>query len=85
MPFAFRLLYDLLERLESNAEKSSSVDKSRGRDTLTIYAWFNKHDEAIPRRGPLAIAFLSCLFPERRPDRVFGLHERRLEKIIQRA
>jgi DNA ligase-4 len=28
---------------------------------------------------------LPCLFPERRPDRVFGLQERRLEGLIQRA
>lgn len=68
MPFPFRLLYDLLERLESSAKKSSSVNKKRGRDTLIIYAWFNKHGEAIPRRGPVAVALLSYLFPGRRLD-----------------
>ncbi|KAF5132935.1 DNA ligase 4 [Metarhizium anisopliae] len=51
----------------------------------SLVAWFNKHGSIIPRRGPEAVAFLSCLFPERRPDRVFGLSRRRLEYIIQEA
>jgi DNA ligase 4 len=51
----------------------------------TVVAWFNKHDQIIPRKGPEAVAFLSCLFPERRPDRVFNLQEKRLEAIIQQA
>lgn len=85
MPFPFRLLCDLLEGLERNARRSSSIDRIRERDTLTILAWFNKHNAIIPRRGPEAVAFLSCLFPERRPDRVFGLQERQLEGVIQRA
>ncbi|KAH7124504.1 hypothetical protein EDB81DRAFT_765325 [Dactylonectria macrodidyma] len=71
MPFPFRLLCDLLERLERNARRSSSTDRIQERDTLTILAWFNEHDTIIPRRGPETVAFLSCLFPERRPDRVF--------------
>ncbi|KAH7117213.1 hypothetical protein B0J13DRAFT_652792 [Dactylonectria estremocensis] len=85
MPFPFRLLCDLLERLERNARRSSSIDRIQELDTLTILAWFNEHNAIIPRRGPEAVAFLSCLFPERRPDRVFGLQERQLEGIIQRA
>ncbi|KAH7109337.1 hypothetical protein EDB81DRAFT_769177 [Dactylonectria macrodidyma] len=85
MPFPFRLLCDLLGRLERNARRSSSIDRIQERDTLTILAWFNEHNAIIPRRGPEAVAFLSCLFPERRPDRVFGLQERQLEGIIQRA
>jgi hypothetical protein len=31
------------------------------------------------------LAFLSCLFPERRADRVFNLREKRLESIIKQA
>ncbi|KAH7114682.1 hypothetical protein EDB81DRAFT_873452 [Dactylonectria macrodidyma] len=85
MPFPFRLLCDLLGRLERNARRSSSIDRIQERDTVTILAWFNEHNAIIPRRGPEAVAFLSCLFPERRPDRVFGLQERQLEGIIQRA
>ena len=40
---------------------------------------------ALIRQGPEAVAFLSCLFPERRPDRVFSLRIGQLENIIQRA
>ncbi|KAH6871139.1 hypothetical protein B0T10DRAFT_533639 [Thelonectria olida] len=85
MPFPFRLLCDLLERLERNARRSSSIDRIQELDQLTILAWFKKHNAIIPRRGPEAVAFLSCLFPERRPDRIFGLQERQLEGVIQRA
>jgi DNA ligase-4 len=85
MPFPFSLLCNLLEGLESNALSSSSIDRIQERDTHAIITWFNKHNAIIPRRGLEAIALLSCLFPERRPDRVFGLQERWLEGIIQRA
>ncbi|KAH6883508.1 hypothetical protein B0T10DRAFT_580496 [Thelonectria olida] len=85
MPFPFRLLCDLLERLERNAKRSSSIDRIQELDQLTILAWFKKHNAIIPRRGSEAVAFLSCLFPERRSDRIFGLQQRQLEGVIQRA
>lgn len=50
-----------------------------------VSAWFSKYNSTIPRKGTRAIAFLSCVFPERRSDRVLGLRERQLETIIQRA
>lgn len=46
---------------------------------------FNEHDQIIPRKGLEAVALLSCLFPEGRPDRVFNLQEKRLETILQQA
>jgi DNA ligase-4 len=85
MPFPFNSVFDLLNKLEENRTKSWSNVKIQDLDARTIAAWFNKYNEIIPRRGPEAVAFLSCLFPERRPDRVFGLQVRRLETIIQRA
>ncbi|KFA54356.1 hypothetical protein S40293_10070 [Stachybotrys chartarum IBT 40293] len=84
MSFPFTLLCDLLNRLET-IPKSSSVDRIQEIQARTVVSWFYKHDEAIPRRGSEAIAFLSCLFPERRPDRVFGLSAMQLEKIIEQA
>jgi DNA ligase-4 len=57
MPFLFRLLCDLLERLERNARRSSSIDTIQERDTILV--WLNKHPAVIPRRGPEAVAFLS--------------------------
>jgi DNA ligase N terminus len=85
MPFPSSSLCDLLNKLEKNRSKSSRTDKIQDLDERTAVAWFIKHNESIPRRGPEAVAFLSCLFPERRPDRVFSLQVRRLETIIQRA
>lgn len=85
MSVPFDLFCALLERLERNTTRSSNIDRISERDANTISAWFNEHDALIPRRGPEAVAFLSCLFPELRPDRVFGLQERRLQGIIQRA
>ena len=85
MPIPFNSVFDLLNKLEKNRTKSWSNGKIQDLDARTIAAWFNKYNDIIPRRGPQAVAFLSCLFPERRPDRVFGLQVRRLETIIQRA
>ncbi|KFA77702.1 hypothetical protein S40288_10262 [Stachybotrys chartarum IBT 40288] len=85
MPFPFRILCDLLERLKRHSRRSSGVDRIQETDQLTILTWFEKYNATISRQGPEAAAFLSCLFPERRPDRIFGLQERQLEKIIQRA
>jgi DNA ligase-4 len=85
MPFPFNSVFDLLNKLEKNRTKSWNNGKIQDLDARTIAAWFNKYNDIIPRRGPEAVAFLSCLFPERRPDRVFGLQVRRLETIIQRA
>ncbi|CAI6081884.1 unnamed protein product [Clonostachys chloroleuca] len=84
MPFPFTLLCDLLNRLERN-HKPSSVDRTREIHARTVVSWFNKHNEAIPRRGSEAIAFSSCLCAERGPDRVFSLPTRQLEKMIERA
>ncbi|KAH7308931.1 hypothetical protein B0I35DRAFT_359966 [Stachybotrys elegans] len=85
MPFPFSVLCNLLDGLERNAMSSSSIDRIQERDTHVISTWFDKHDAIISRQGPEAVAFLSCVFPERRPDRVFGLQQRWLEGIIQRA
>ncbi|KAM4056452.1 ATP dependent DNA ligase [Hirsutella rhossiliensis] len=77
MPFPFKLLCDLLNELNCNSKWSIKADKRQRHDSRVVLAWFNKHDGIIPRRGPGAVAFL--------PDRVFGLREKQLEPIIQRA
>jgi len=85
MPFPFSLLCELLDGLDENRTKSSIRGNILELDTKAVVTWFNKHNGIIPRRGPEAVAFLSCVFPERRPDRVFGLRVGQLERIIQRA
>jgi Haem-degrading len=54
-------------------------------DTRTVRSPFNDHNWVIPRQGLEAVAFLSCIFPNRRTDRVFELPERRQEPIIKQA
>ena len=82
MPFPFNSVFNLLNKLEKNRTKLWSNGKIQDLNVRIIAAWFNKYNEIIPRRGPEAVTFLSYLFPERRPDRVFGLQVRRLKTII---
>jgi DNA ligase-4 len=86
MPFLFSLLCDLLNKLDRNREtKALKRSKSCVSNSNIIMDWFGQNNATIPREGPGAVAFLSCLFPERRADRVFDLQEKRLESIIQKA
>ncbi|KAF2174725.1 hypothetical protein K469DRAFT_685747 [Zopfia rhizophila CBS 207.26] len=86
MPFDFSILCELLNELDRNrARKSSKTPNTLSSSNEIVVSWFNKHDRIIPREGPGAVAFLSCLFPERRADRVFNLQEKRLESIIKQA
>jgi DNA ligase 4 len=86
MPFKFRHLCDLLQSLDDNRIKKKATDaRARSSDTPIIITWFRKHERQIPRHGTAAVAFLSCLFPERRADRVYNIQEKRLEKIVGRT
>ena len=86
MAFLFRLLCDLLNELDYNrVYKSTTTVQIQCLNVQTVVAWFNKHDLIILQKGLRAVAFLSCLFPECRPDCVFNLQEKKLESIIQQA
>lgn len=85
MPFPYSLLCRLLNELEQNRERCTSRSNVVSPETQIDRTWFDLHGLLIPRKGREAVAFLSCLFPHRRPDRVFELRERRLESIIGRA
>ena len=86
MAFKFASLCDLLEELEDNRlRKVLPTSRGANPDLRTITTWFNQHTSKISRSGPSAIAFLSCLFPERRVDRVYGLRERKLTKTLARC
>ena len=56
--------------------------KTRTPSTRILNAWFDKHDAIILRQGFEAVAFLSCMFPERRADQVYNLREAKLEAIV---
>lgn len=77
MPLQFLSIRELFEQI-------SSSSNPRNRD-MTIQMWFQQHAPDIPRQGPGGLALSSCLFPERRADRVYGLRERKLEGIITKA
>jgi DNA ligase-4 len=86
MAFKFRWLCDLLQKLEQNrASKACAASRTVDPDLRVIVTWFNKHHAHIPRHGDGAVAFLSCLFPERRPDRVYNLQRKRLASMFGRS
>lgn len=86
MGFKFSSLVQLLEDLERNRfRKASSAARSVNPDHQIIIAWFNGHDTKIKRNQDEGVAFLSCLFPERRPDRCFHMQETRLASVFGRV
>ncbi|KAK5188486.1 hypothetical protein LTR92_011470 [Exophiala xenobiotica] len=52
---------------------------------LSVQQWFEQHQNHIRRRGPPALALLSCLFPEKRADRVYALRTQQLEHMVTKA
>lgn len=86
MGFKFSSLVELLEDLERNRfRKASNAAKSVNPDHAIIVHWFNRHDAKIKRSQKEGVAFLSCLFPERRPDRCFHMQETRLTSVFGRV
>jgi DNA ligase 4 len=76
MSFYFRHICELFDTIDGSCAKSPENIGA------AVHTWFDEYDADIPRHGPDAVAFLSCLFPERRPDRVLGVHKSDLEPII---
>jgi hypothetical protein len=73
----FSLVCQLLENLSSSTSQHLSE--------TAIQAWFQQHDAAIDRKGPGGLALLSCLLPEKRADRIYGLSRARLEGIVAQS
>lgn len=85
MGFKFSYLCDLLSSLENNRVlKASTSAKNKNPDISTVDNWFNTHRRRIDGCQN-HLALLSCLFPEKRPDRVYRLQEPSLVKIIGRC
>lgn len=61
-------------------EQLSSLRDLESRE-LSVQQWFEQHQSHIRRRGPPALALLSCLFPEKRADRVYALRTQQLEHM----
>lgn len=88
MPLHFEDLCDLLEALELLETKQPPLLPTDKADRLrcTLIAWFKKRRSVIDRLGVAsAVALLSTLLPERRPDRVYGLQAATLSRALCRG
>ena len=86
MGFKFSHLCDLLSSLEGNRIlKASTAAKNKDLDKRTINNWFNHHAKRIHDINTDSLAFLSCLLPERRTDRVYWLQDASLSRVIGRC
>ncbi|KAK5284109.1 hypothetical protein LTR43_011291, partial [Exophiala xenobiotica] len=65
-------------------EQLSSLRDLESRQ-LSVQEWFEQHQSHIRRRGPPALALLSCLFPEKRADRVYALRTQQLEHMVTKT
>jgi DNA ligase-4 len=84
--FKFAWLVELLQELDSaRIQGIVPTAKTVDRPAETVRRWFDRYDSKIIRHGKSAISFLSCLFPERLPQRSYSLKEIRLAAIFGRA
>lgn len=85
MGFKFTYLCDLLSNLDDNRfVKASTASKISNPDTRVVTRWFAQHEKRLHQAAdPLAV--LSCLFPEKRPDRVYWLQDASLARVIGRC
>src|ERR1700761_8421676 len=84
MAFKFAWLVDLLESLDTARCQKLALSSCALKPGDIVDIWFAQHGDNIPRHGPSAVAFLSCIFPERLPNRTYGLREARLTNILGR-
>ncbi|KAK5319428.1 hypothetical protein LTR20_006177 [Exophiala xenobiotica] len=83
--FKFERLCELFDKLEgARKEKLLSSNRNVDLDHKYTTTWSERYEHEIPRHGPSAIAFLSCLLPERLPQRTYGMREVRLVKVLAR-
>ncbi|KAJ5272397.1 Nucleic acid-binding OB-fold [Penicillium angulare] len=86
MGFKFAFLGELLSSLEDhrlpNTNSSGKKDES---DFQIIAKWFSQHARHINHPDTDRLALLSCMFPERRPDRVYWLQATSLARVIGRC
>ncbi|KAI1998334.1 hypothetical protein LOZ53_000120 [Ophidiomyces ophidiicola] len=86
MGFKFSYVCDLLSTLDNNRTlKAASEAKKRNPDSSTVLNWFDRHEKKIHSGDTDRLALLSCIFPEKRPERVFRLREASLVKVIGRC
>ncbi|KAJ5089057.1 hypothetical protein N7532_007741 [Penicillium argentinense] len=84
MGFKFSFLCDLLSSLEEN-RITKTASKPDQPNLQTIRQWFARHDRHINHEDTNRLALLSCMFPEKRTDRVFWLQATSLARVIGRC
>ncbi|KAL4988940.1 hypothetical protein BDW68DRAFT_196352 [Aspergillus falconensis] len=86
MGFKFTYLCDLLSSLEGNKIlKAATENRNRNPDVRTVTQWFARHDKKLRSPDTDRLALLSCMFPEKRTDRVYWLKDTNLAKVIGRC
>ncbi|KAJ5586700.1 ATP dependent DNA ligase domain protein [Penicillium hispanicum] len=86
MGFKFAFLCDLLSSLEANATaKAATAAHKDGPDYRTIAQWVSRHQRHIHHPDTDRLALLSCMFPEKRTDRVYWLGATSLARVIGRC
>ncbi|SPB47806.1 unnamed protein product [Aspergillus niger] len=86
MGFKFARLCDLLSALEDNRIlKAAHEAKVVNPDIRAVSRWFAQNDKQIHDKDTDQLALLSCMFPEKRTDRVYWLQDTSLAKIIARC
>lgn len=86
MGFRFSYVCDLLSSLEANRHtKAASSARTQNPDFRTISNWCFNHSQRIHDKDTDLLALLSCLFPDKRPDRVYWLQHASLARIIGRC
>ncbi|KAJ5602420.1 hypothetical protein N7537_005376 [Penicillium hordei] len=86
MGFKFTLLCDLLSNLDDNkTAKASTAARNQNPDIRTVAQWFSRHERTIHHAKTDRVALLSCMFPEKRTDRVYWLQAMQLSRVIGRC
>lgn len=82
MPFPFILVCDLLAQVE---KEYHSTKQDRLAPSVITSAWFKKYRLDIDNPDTDIAALFSTILPEKRTDRVYGIQEPTLFRIIGRA
>ncbi|KAI9851996.1 MAG: hypothetical protein M1838_002119 [Thelocarpon superellum] len=87
MPFKFVHLCDLLQRLEDLWTRDPPLLPTtiQSHAERAIEHWFRSHRRRIDAADTSGVAVLSAFLPERRTDRVYGLREKSLAKVVGRV
>ncbi|KAB8225564.1 hypothetical protein BDV33DRAFT_230990 [Aspergillus novoparasiticus] len=86
MGFKFSHLCDLLSSLENNKIlKATTEARAHDPDVQTVTRWFKQHGSRLRDKDTDQLAVLSCMFPEKRTDRVYWLQDTSLARVIGRC